>query len=281
MPIAASPPPLPACTAAQAEQNQQYCNHEPFNEAVCTYDNGLYCPARCGVCRELFAEPATSTTVQWTTKIATEVHLFDRTAYRNKLGSALGISRNRISLAVTAGSIDVQSTIVTIGGTPDEANVLTQTITATFTSPEVASALLDVSVASFDIPTTVSVSPSLPPFPPQPPSPEFPPLPSTPPGVTREPPPSAPVDPGLSTATIAGIVLVSIAVIGALSAVLATQLGAFASDASTPSTPVEGRRIASSQHSAYAPVLNPTANAAKDGMRLSTQPATGISFRLG
>ena len=202
MPIAKSPPPMPVCTPAQVEQNRVYCNQEPFNVTVCELDGGIYCPERCGVCAEAIADPDTSTTVQWTTKIATEVHLFDQEAYRNRLSAALGISRNRVRLQVKAGSVDVESTIVTPGGSQQEATELVQIIVETFTSTKVASVLLDVVVDSFDLPKTISASPSLPPLPRAPPTSPSP----------NKPPPSSPTSlekPEMSGGAIAGIVLLA------------------------------------------------------------------------
>ena len=274
---------MPACTPEQMEQNQDYCNYLPFNEAVCGFDGGIYCPERCGVCGAPMADPATSTTVRWSTKIATEVHLFDRTAYRTKLGAALGISRNRISLQVTAGSIDVVSSIVTAGGSQAEADALVSSISSTFTSPEAASALLDVEVASFDLPTTITVSPSLPPYPPIPPSPAVPIPPLTPPGIVHPPempPPRPPESQGMSEVAVIGIVFAGIALVVAVVALCVYvqytpeeaakpgQSGAKKQPAGTIA-PVAGVRL-EFPTATYSALPNPSPKRA----------AGGISFRL-
>jgi hypothetical protein len=265
------------------EQNQAYCNYLPFNEAVCSFDGGIYCPERCGVCAAPMADPATSTTVRWSTKIATEVHLFDRTAYRTKLGAALGISRNRISLQVTAGSIDVVSSIVTAGGSQAEADALVSSISSTFTSPEVASALLDVEVASFDLPTTITVSPSLPPYPPIPPSPVVPSPPLTPPGVVHPPempPPRPPESQGMSALAISAIVVAGVLVLLTVVAGC-VYLQYDAKEAAKPE-----QSVAKQQSSVtVAPVAGvrlefPTATYSALSNPTSKRPAGGILFRL-
>lgn len=279
MPVAKSPPPVPACTSAQSEQNMPYCNQEPFNQATCVYDNGIYCPERCGVCTEAMADSETSTIVQWSTKIATEVHLFDRTAYRTRLGSALQISRNRITLRVQAGSVEVTSIIVTTGGSQTEADTLAASISNTFTDSSTASTLLGVPVTFVDVPTTISVSPLLPPFPPLPPSkppPSHPPPPSTPPGVAQQPPPPLPpphAEEELSAAMIVGIVIGCVAVVAAAGAALLYM------QKKKPSAPSSGQPVEGK------PVLGTTAYAALPMNSVSRgQHTPGVkpqlSFRL-
>lgn len=204
------PPPLPPCTEAQRAQNLAYCYDATFNVAVCTFDGGIYCPEVCGVCAITFPAPESSVTVSWTVSVAAEMHTFDQLAFKRKLAQALGISASQITLHLTAGSLQVESVLVTETGDATAASQLQQRVATAFVSPSQASTLLAVPVQTLTIPTTVSISPSFPPLPPEPPPPSPKTPPSTPPGVVAPPPPSPPPEGGLPFAVVAAIIGLSI-----------------------------------------------------------------------
>jgi hypothetical protein len=88
----------------------------------------------------------------------------------------------------------------------------------------------------------------------------------------------------MSGATIAGIVLASVAVAAAVGVLTARRLGAFKSEAGTrPVDIVAGNTaVAVPSASLYAAIPNPVSKAkVQCAARIPQRPPTGISFRLG
>jgi hypothetical protein len=191
---------LPACTSAQNYYNEPYCNWKSFNPAICGFDDGIYCPSRCNVCSETFTATEGAFTVTWAITLNLEPHEFDHIAFKQRLSEALSISPAQITLTVASGSLQVDSLIVTTGGSLDEANDVTSSINHHFPTPAAASAALEVPVEEVDVPTTHTITDD-------PPSPPAVPLPSAPPyapgGAPEE-------DNGMSVGLILAIVVPSL-----------------------------------------------------------------------
>ncbi len=138
------------------QQNQtSFCFAEDFDPAVCTFDNGIYCPNRCGVCAVTVAPQAP--VLQLPMLIAGDVAQFDRVGFRDKMARSLRISPDQVTVAVTPGSVLAVSTISTTSGSAEELAALEASATATFSSAAAASELLGVQVETVQPVTTVEV----------------------------------------------------------------------------------------------------------------------------
>lgn len=167
---------------------------------------------RCGVCGLAFPTPESSITVSWAVVVASELWSFDQVEFKRRMAAALEISPEQITLVVTAGSLNVESTFVSESGDLAGAASIASSINARLGSPAAATAALGVAVVSSSVPTTVSASPSFPPFPPQIPPPVQPPPPSTPPGV--KPPEKTPTSFALMVLLILGPLAIVVAFCG-------------------------------------------------------------------
>ena len=177
------------------QQNQaSFCFAEDFDPAVCTFDNGIYCPNRCGVCAVTVAPQAP--VLQLPMLIAGDVAQFDRVGFRDKMARSLRISPDQVTVAVTPGSVLAVSTISTTSGSAEELAALEASATATFSSAAAASELLGVQVETAQPVTTVEVEVA-----------EEPRAPPLPPGPNAPPPPEKGVNVGLLVALIAGAAL--------------------------------------------------------------------------
>lgn len=202
-PLFSPPSTLPNCTAAQEEQNKEFCYNAEFGQSVCAMDGGFHCPERCGLCKRAFADPTESTTVGVQVGVDQTVDEFQPMPFRQKFADAMAISVNAIEIQVSAGSTIVDMTIATVEGTADAAQALQTKVAATLSDPSTAGNVLGVPVTSIAS-TVLAQSPYGPP--PSPPLPSPPPLPRPPPSPPRPPPPESDDNSGLF-----GIILSSVA----------------------------------------------------------------------
>ena len=182
----ASPPPAPICTPAQNDQNAAYCNAPDFDDSVCGFDNGLYCPEKCGVCTRSYpTNENTASVVKWRLRISTPIYQFDRGLFRRSLARTLSVSPAQVSLSVSAGSTVVEVTIATPSGDEAAAAAIAGIINSQLGDPTNAASLLSFPVESVE--AAAATTPDFAPYaPPPPPSVHFP---LSPPPSSDGPPP--------------------------------------------------------------------------------------------
>lgn len=163
-------PPDDVCTAEQEAQNQPYCYHADFVPDICEYDDGIYCPERCGVCRIEYADPARNHAAQIDVIADAAIETINIPDVKQRLADALGISAARISIALSGASVRVLITIATVEGSPVAAEETAEAARKILETKEAASTVLGLSVEE----TSVLVAAGSPVAPPAPPPVESP-----------------------------------------------------------------------------------------------------------
>ena len=136
--------------------------------------------------------------VEMALTVAGTVETFDQDAFKANFSATIGVQPEKVSLAVSAGSVVVVATIET--DTADDADALVTNLETLTSDTTALSASLGVAVESVSPPVVeevVTPGPSAPPSPPpSPPPPSPPPPPSIPPPPST-PPPTPPANPPL------------------------------------------------------------------------------------